>query len=211
MPGEKWDVFVSYASEDRHTVAVPLRQALEKQGLQVWLDCWELAVGDSLREKINEGLSQSRFAVVILSRASLAKQWPRDEWLAVLALESPDRHRLLPVRFEVSAREVAVEFPLIADRLSLDMGQGGADRVAEAIARLVVPDRDRARPSVVMDFSHGQDQWSQLSRVPERIEGAGTFAASWLEHEDDLARAAVLLVPPPFRSRFTRAEIDSLD
>jgi TIR domain-containing protein len=210
MPGEKWDVFVSYASEDRLAVAVPLRQALAKQGLRVWLDRGELVVGDSVREKINEGLSQSRFAVVILSRASLAKQWPRDEWSALLALESAGRRRLLPVLFDVSPQEVAVAFPLIADRLSLDMATG-ADRVAEAIARSVVPDRDRARPSVVVDFSHGQDQWSQLSHVPARIEGAGTLTTSWLEHEDDLARVAVLLVPPPLHSRFTRSEIDSLE
>src|SRR5262249_3417779 len=106
MPGEKWDVFVSYASEDRLAVAVPLRQALEKQGLRVWLDRGELTVGDGLREKINEGLSQSRFAVVVVSRASLAKQWPRDEWSAVLALESAGQRRLLPVMFDVSPQEV---------------------------------------------------------------------------------------------------------
>jgi hypothetical protein len=205
MSGETWDVFVSYASEDRLTVAVPLWQALERRGLRVWHDTGEIAVGDGLREKINDGLSQSRVAVVILSRASLAKKWPRDEWSALLALE----RRLVPVLFDVSRHEAATAYPLIADRLGLDM-TAGVDRVAEAVARLIVADRDRVRPSVLVDFSHGQEKWSQLSRLPERIAGAGTMTTSWLEREDDLARAAVFLVPPPFHTRFTPPEIESL-
>jgi hypothetical protein len=209
MPGETWDVFVSYASEDRLTAAVPLRQALESRGLRVWQDTGEIAAGDGLREKINDGLSRSRVAVVVLSRASLAKRWPRDEWSALLALETGDRRRLVPVLFDVSPREVANEFPLIADRLSLDLA-AGADRVAEGVARLIVSQRDRARPSVLVDFSHGQEKWSQLSRLPERIAGAEKLTTSWLEREDDLAHAAVLLVPPPFHTRFTRPEIEAL-
>lgn len=46
-----WDVFISYASEDRDAVAAPLAQSLEELGLRVWFDRSELKVGDS-RERI---------------------------------------------------------------------------------------------------------------------------------------------------------------
>ncbi len=63
-----WDVFISHASEDKETIAKPLAKILIHNGLSVWLDQHELFLGDSLRRKIEEGLSNSRFGVVILSK-----------------------------------------------------------------------------------------------------------------------------------------------
>lgn len=210
MPPMNWDVFLSYASDDALAAAVPLQQALQRQGLSVWRDQDQLAVGDRLRDKINEGLSRSRAAVLILSRASLAKTWPRDEWQALLALEEAGRGRLLPVLFEVTQPEVARSFPLIADRLALDMANG-ADRVAEAIARALGAERQRTTQRVLIDLSHGQDQWHNLARAAERFGGIGALTTSWLANEDALAQAAVLLVPPPFHTRFTPPELDHLE
>ena len=64
---KKWDVFISHASEDKQAIALPLAESLVRSGLKVWLDRFELRVGHSLREKIDEGLSESAFGVVILS------------------------------------------------------------------------------------------------------------------------------------------------
>ncbi|WP_316773329.1 toll/interleukin-1 receptor domain-containing protein [Streptomyces sasae] len=52
-----WDVFTSYASEDKDEAALPLPAALRRAGLRVWLDRREIRVGDSLNDKINEGLA----------------------------------------------------------------------------------------------------------------------------------------------------------
>ena len=39
-----------------------------KSGLEVWYDEFSLTVGDSLRRKIDEGLANSRYGIVVLSR-----------------------------------------------------------------------------------------------------------------------------------------------
>jgi hypothetical protein len=75
----QWDVFVSYASEDRQALVEPLATLLVGMGLRVWWDQFELKVGDSLIEKITLGLSRSRYGVVVLSRDFLAKPWPQYE------------------------------------------------------------------------------------------------------------------------------------
>jgi hypothetical protein len=64
----EWDVFISYASEDLDTAARPLRNFLVAFGVRVWFDRTELSVGDSLRERIDDGLLRSRYGVVIISR-----------------------------------------------------------------------------------------------------------------------------------------------
>lgn len=62
--GEPYDVFVSYASDDKDAVVRPLAHALQSAGLRVWFDGFALHIGDSLRQKIDRGLATSRFGVV---------------------------------------------------------------------------------------------------------------------------------------------------
>jgi hypothetical protein len=47
--GEERDVFISYSSEERDTVAKPLAELLISIGVSVWFDKYDLKVGDSLR------------------------------------------------------------------------------------------------------------------------------------------------------------------
>ena len=68
-----WDVFISHASEDKEGVARPLATMLSERGCRVWLDETEQKLGDSLRAKIDSGLAQSRYGVVILSRSFFSK------------------------------------------------------------------------------------------------------------------------------------------
>lgn len=84
---KSWDVFISHASEDKETVVLPLCAALRRAGLKIWLDRQELHLGDSLREKIDEGLANSRFGVVVLSPSFMAKGWPRRELNGLMAIE----------------------------------------------------------------------------------------------------------------------------
>jgi hypothetical protein len=53
-------VFISHTSEDKADVARPIAEGLEAAGWTVWLDQYELTVGDSLFQRINHGLARSR-------------------------------------------------------------------------------------------------------------------------------------------------------
>jgi hypothetical protein len=204
------DVFISYASEDRLDLALPLAKALEARGLDVWFDQQELALGDGLRSTIGTGLSQSRFAVVILSQNSLTKKWPTDEWAALMALEAAGGKRLLPITHNVSSRAVAEAFPLLADRLSID-SKLGIERLVEEIVGVVRPRADSAAASVLIDFSHDQNEWKHLPAFAERPGGPTKLLKSWLENPGALEKARVLLVPPPFHVRLTDPEIHHLE
>jgi hypothetical protein len=143
---KKWDVFISHASEDKEAVALPLARALQKAGLRVWLDRQELQIGDSLREKIDEGLASSRFGVVILSRAFLAKGWPKRELNGLMAIEDDGRKVILPVWHKLERASLVVYSPILADRLAADTAQG-IPTVAADIARVVLRN-DSGSPSV---------------------------------------------------------------
>ena len=101
------DVFVSHASEDKELVARPLSVALAAQGLTVWLDAQDLNVGDSLRTRLEQGLSDAQFGIVILSPSFLRKEWPRWELNALVELQRPPEKVILPVWHGVTADDLS--------------------------------------------------------------------------------------------------------
>src|SRR5262249_40383546 len=64
---KRWDVFISHASEDKQDFVDGFKKALEASGVSVWYDQTALTIGDSLRGKIDEGLANSGFGIVVLS------------------------------------------------------------------------------------------------------------------------------------------------
>jgi hypothetical protein len=130
---KKWDVFVSYASEDKADVARPLAHLLDRAGLRVWFDEFALRIGDRLSETIARGLATSRYGVVVVSPAFMAKKWPLNELAGPFALEGSERGLILPVWHKVSAGDVKEFNAILADRHAVDT-RDGIERVAEAIS-----------------------------------------------------------------------------
>ena len=120
----EWDVFISHAGEDKAEVALPLANLLIAAGLRVWLDKNELHLRDSLRAKIDEGLANSRFGIVILSKAFFEKDWPQRELNGLAALEIRNRKVILPVWHKIDHEFVTRYSPLLADRLAISTDQG---------------------------------------------------------------------------------------
>lgn len=132
-----YDVFISHASEDKEDVARPLAAHLREQGLSVWLDEFELTLGDSLRRSIDRGLSKSRFGVVILSKAFFSKEWPNRELDGLVAREKNIGKVILPIWHNVSRDEVLKFSPTLADRLAVSTSRGikyVAEQIISAVA-----------------------------------------------------------------------------
>ena len=133
-----WDVFISYASEDKAAVARPIAQALAEHGITVWFDEATLCLGDSLRRSIDQGLASSRYGVVIISHNFLAKDWPQRELDGLVARELKGRRVILPVWYEIEAEELAKYSPLLADRVGAKFTDGLESvvrRIVEAVWR----------------------------------------------------------------------------
>ncbi len=202
----QWDVFVSHASEDKRAVALPLTEALRAAGLSVWLDHGELALGDDLRAKISEGLAKCRFAVVILSHAFLAKQWPMDELRALMAREESGSKVVLPVRYNLTQQELVTADPLIGARVSIAF-EHDPQQVVDAI--LSAMNIKPSSATCVVDFSHGQKDWDEL---PDKLQRDGkpipAITRGLQEQSELLAAASLLVMPPPRQKRLERSELD---
>lgn len=136
---KRWDAFISHASEDKESVAIPLAEALKRAGVRVWLDRFEMRVGDSLREKIDEGLADSRFGIVVLSSSFLAKGWPTRELNGLFSLEESGRKVILPVWHNITKAELAERSPILADRLAAETSRGITSVAVELLAAILDP------------------------------------------------------------------------
>ena len=136
---QEWDVFVSYASEDREAVARPLALVLRRLGLRVWYDQMELRVGDRLRRRIDEGLAKCRYGVVILSPSFFAKRFPQLELDGLTQRELDGEDLVLPVWRDVDVQDVRKFSLSLADRIAVKW-QDGIHIVATELLRVVSPE-----------------------------------------------------------------------
>ncbi|MGV9843779.1 DUF1883 domain-containing protein [Streptomyces fungicidicus] len=131
------DVFISHASEDKEAVARPLAQYLQEAGISVWLDVLELRIGDSLRRKIDQGLANSRFGIVILSRPFFEKGWPQYELDGLVTRYVTGQQNLLPIWHNITKDEVMAQSPSLADKLARSTAQYTVEEIAREIADVV--------------------------------------------------------------------------
>jgi len=141
-PGEtveerEFDVFISHASEDKAEVVRPLAMALQAVGLRVWYDEFELRIGDSLRRKIDSGLSRSRFGVVVLSRAFLGKGWTNYELDGLVTRANSSDQILLPIWHNITKQEVIGYSPSLADKLARNTATHTVEEIATEIAAVI--------------------------------------------------------------------------
>jgi hypothetical protein len=127
-------VFLSHASEDK-PLAKGLARAFMRKGLDTWVDDWEIAAGDSIRQKIQLGIDGASHFLVLLTQTSITKAWVNQEIDAAFLASLEGSIRFIPVRYGLPLERVpsmlrSRHCPEITD---LD---SGAENLAFQILRL---------------------------------------------------------------------------
>lgn len=93
-------IFLCHSSHDKGTVE-KFAHELSNKGIGVWFDKWEIRVGDSIIERIEEGIGTSKYMLIFLSQASLASEWVKTELKAGLIRDIEDHGiRIMPILLE---------------------------------------------------------------------------------------------------------------
>jgi len=116
-------VFLSYAWEDKE-IADYVANQLMIHGIDTWWAEWEMKAGDSLRKKIDDGLTSCTHFIVILSPTSVQKPWVNQEMDAGLVRKLNDNVTFIPLRYNFSASDLP---PLLASLISPTVEKVGDD------------------------------------------------------------------------------------
>jgi hypothetical protein len=134
---KEYDVFISHASEDKDEIVRPLAHALISEGLSVWYDEFELKIGDSLRRKIDKGLANSKFGIVVLSKEFIRKGWTNYELDGIITKAVTGEQIILPIWHNITKKEVIDFSPSLADKLARNTSSYTVEEIAEEIVELI--------------------------------------------------------------------------
>jgi len=132
----KYDVFISYASEDADFVE-SLVEELHKLDVKVWQDKLSIGWGNSIRQSIDRGLLKSKFAIVVLSKSYMGKYWTGYEFDGILNLETTTRKVFLPIWHNVTVDDVKAFSPSIAGRKAFETKSITAYGIAEKLKEIL--------------------------------------------------------------------------
>lgn len=134
---KQYDFFISHASEDKEDFVRSFAQKLREKGKEVWVDELILKVGDSLRRKIDNGLKNSKFGIVVLSTYFFKKNWTQHELDGLVAREMNGVKVILPIWHKVSKDEVFSYSPTLADKVALNTSILSLDEIVEELLKVL--------------------------------------------------------------------------
>lgn len=134
-------IFISYSHSDRDFVD-QLASQLVAHKVNVWLDRWELHIGDSLIERIQQAITDASALLVILSPESIQSEWCKKELNSALVRELEERRIIvLPILVRDCKIPLFLREKLYADfRTNFD---DGLKTILESIAKVTNMCRNR--------------------------------------------------------------------
>lgn len=135
----KYDVFISYASEDESFVSL-LAELLTKVGVKLWFAPDILKVGDSLSRSIDKGLANAEHGVVVLSKPYIAKSWTEYELRGLTSKAIGNNSVILPVWHDITRDDILAFSPPLVDAVALPTSKMSLHQIALKIIEVVRPD-----------------------------------------------------------------------
>jgi hypothetical protein len=127
-------VFVSHAREDKERFVLGFAAKLRANGIDAWLDKWEMLPGDSLVDKIfEEGIKEAAAVIVVLSSFSVSKPWVREELNAAFVKRINNGSKLIPVVIDECDVPEALRSTLWERVGNLDSYEASLQRIVVAV------------------------------------------------------------------------------
>jgi hypothetical protein len=136
---DRYDLFISYASENRNLVWHFIQVAYRAGIIRFWWDNLSIKVGESIPQEIDSGLLNSRYMVAFLTKEYFAKYWTKEE-LDSMRMQSK---RILPIWVEVNSKDVKSFSPSIASRKAL-IYEDNMEWIVDQIASVLENDKGSA-------------------------------------------------------------------
>ncbi len=154
FPNKPYDVFISHATEDKEDFVRPLAESLIEMGIKVWFDAFELRVGDSLRQKIDEGLTKSRFGVTVFSPTFFKKHWTQYEMDGLIARQTAGERAILPIWHRIMKSDILNYAPSLTDIVSLNSSTQTLEEIACEIAKAIAIPETTVEPPQSIHQAH---------------------------------------------------------
>ena len=156
-------VYLAHAHEDQEKLARPIAEYLIKNGIDVWYSEWSIGPGESLRQKMDEGLDDCTHFLALLTSTSIEKPWVKAEIDAGFGEDLSGDIRFMGVRSGVALDQLP---PLLRTRLLPEISVDDT----ESLDKLVGAIFDKSRKPTLAEKPHyvtsrpvGLETWSHAA------------------------------------------------
>ena len=122
------NVFISHRRADAKK-AERLATEIRAAGHEVWLDDWNINLGDSIVQRMNEGLQGATYVVICYSSSGVMSPWMSREWMSALARQMNGHGvKVLPVMLTGGDPPA-----ILADLKYVDLVRGWSKAIGELL------------------------------------------------------------------------------
>lgn len=150
--------YLAHATEDKDMVR-PIAEHLMSRGIEVWFDEWEIDPGESLRQKMEEGLGAMTHFMVILTPTSITKPWVAREIDVGMVRLVGGQSRFVPVLVGLDPKELP---PFLQSMLYLKIDPTSEEDLNSLVDRL-----------------HGVSRKPVLGEAPQYVKPVPDGLAGW--------------------------------
>jgi|SRR5271166_327174 len=198
-------IFLSHNHNDKPFVR-ELASYLRRYDIEVWVDEAEIKIGDSLIEKVGQGIKENVFVGAVISRNSIDSQWVKKELEVALQRELKEgRVVVLPIVLDDSELPIFLTGKLYADFSAPEKYYGELSKLLDVLGA-----KQRPGQRVYVSYTHDSpDHKAWVAKLCSRLVLDGknvTFDYSFMQPGIDfwesifseLARTScVLLIVTP--------------
>ena len=115
---KKYDVFISHATKDKSSYVNNLVEAIKLEGLTVFYDSDCILWGDSISEKVEEGIANCTLAVLVISKNYFGRSWTEYELRSLLNRQNKENDKIImPILHGITKKQLISHYPELGDIL----------------------------------------------------------------------------------------------
>jgi hypothetical protein len=156
----KPDIFISHSSRDK-AAASRLAATLNFCAVDVWLDDWELQVGQSLTDEIAKAMDDSQFVAILITENYNKTVWTKTEYKKALAREQKEQKTvMLPL---IVGEAQIPDF--IEDKIYIDLRTAYFAGIVKLVGMIRGLDKFRVSRALEVEPQSVRDAWELFESI----------------------------------------------
>ncbi|MCR5323880.1 MAG: toll/interleukin-1 receptor domain-containing protein [Lachnospiraceae bacterium] len=139
---ETYDVFLSHANADKLSYVEDLKKSFDKLGIKVFYDKDSIEWGDKWKDKINNGLQNCRFGVIVISENFFDRKWTELELKELLSRQKESGQKLvLPILYNTTSDALYKKYKKLSEIQFLDASKYDIKDITIQLARILLAEQ----------------------------------------------------------------------
>ena len=136
---KEYDIFISHASKDKLSYVNDLYLSISKLKIKIFYDTEEIEWGDNWKQTILNGTEKSEFAVIVISKNFLDREWTERELSIFLNRQNESGQKIiLPLLYDITIDDLKNKYPELETIQALDSKKYTKEEDSILLARQLI-------------------------------------------------------------------------